>query len=312
MKRLRLILACLGCVAMSFVSYAAASGDQDTPQPANQVLQDSQPTATPGPRVFATYESALAEVPQGQFLTVASFVYAGYAVSPFRSSQHAYDEALEKAVKGRPTSPLIISFKGKRNYSSGSPPPGSLVNGIFNVIMLSPVQYQPLTPETLMKEVLAHVWNTATYEDDAIPRSACGTCKPVPGVGAVLMTHFDKLVDLAQNPQFKALLPDFIAIVRNERAAGRDLYDSDGKFLRWTPNGLGSHSAERLCQLIGTLGSESVAPDLLRWTKLHKNVGIRRGAYLALLSLKRFDDVQAAIANEKDQNLRRQIEQQLL
>jgi hypothetical protein len=178
--------------------------------------------------------------------------------------------------------------------------------------MLSPVQYQPLTPETLRKEILTHVWRTATYEEDAIPRSTCETCQAVPGVGAILTVHFDKLLDLGQDPQFKALLPELIAIVRDERAADKELYDRDGKFLRWTPNALGSHSADHLCQLIGTLGGESVAPDLLRWTKLHKNVGIRRGAYLALLSLKRFDDVQAAIANEKDQNLRRQIEQKLL
>jgi hypothetical protein len=107
--------------------------------------------------------------------------------------------------------------------------------------------------------------------------------------------HVDYLFILAGDPQYREAVPDLKTIIKSERSEN-----------------LPANASAGLVSAIVNQESAAAADDLIRWSKYHKNPGIRLASYLGLLKIGRTKDVEDLVRNEPDKKVRAQVERKLL
>lgn len=225
--------------------------------------------------VYTRYEDAL-EAAGGKLISIPrpNRAYSGYALRPFRSRQGAVDEAVKKASSSK--APFFFAVvDGEITFPATSPPPGSFAGGVYSVYSLVEAATLDATKESLLAELQLHLWS--------------GSYSPL------LSKHLATLLRSAEDERYRGVVPDLKAIIRDDRSER-----------------LPREIASRLPEVIGVHEAAAAGDDLLRWSKYHKNAGVRLGAYLTLVKIGRSKDVEEVLKGERDPLVRAAVERKLL
>lgn len=101
------------------------------------------------------------------------------------------------------------------------------------------------------------------------------------------------LIDYAKKSEFKNLTKNYREIIRaknDESSAG--LYD--------------------LTQLIVLHEGKSCADDLIKWSKFHKNPGVRLASYLGLIQFGKTSEVEEILKSEADNSVKDKVQKNLI
>lgn len=228
-------------------------------------------------QVFNSYPDAVKFAEEkGKILHLAGKQFSGYSLLPFGSRKKAYAEAQEK-VETNKESMAYISVDRELHFAGDNPPPGSFTGGIYQVITLNIVSLLDLSSENLLNEIQSADLNNYGLKDHLLDNYRLK----------------DHLLGYAKKAEFKDLSKNYREIIRaRNNASSNGLYD--------------------LTQLIVLHEGKSCADDLIKWSKFHKNPGVRLASYLGLIQFGKTSEVEEILKSEADNSVKDKVQKNLI